>query len=272
MAVSFTIPENIGNMSDAQIFRLARKVSENDTEIARIEADLKQIRADANKTKAEVKRTKAQVAGVTGSGTIGKKASIRVSDKGIGGSGVNVNGKGFSLGGGVMRGLGPAFYVFGAARAIGGIAQKWQEEEETRQLFGPGEVAGRASAAVARAIFGTFTGTFADALGPIITAMAGFLGPGYSESAAKMVEDIRNLPKGIRTRAETIERMSKALGKAAKFEVDELAYLDSYTPPNIVVGTSRELKNLREQLKTLNQSEISDAKKLIYESELAGMD
>lgn len=269
---SFVVPPNIGELSDAQIFRLARKVASFDGEIAKIEAELKTMRAQANATKADVKRTNAKVAAVTGAGPIGQRASVRLSAGGVNANGVKLNGRGFSVSGGVMRGLGPAFYVFGAAQAIGGIARKWREEEETRQLFGASEVAGRASAAIARTIFSTFSNFLADTLGEVGTAIAGFAGPDAAQEFKKFVEDFRNLPKGIRTEAETIERQSKARLKAAKFEVDELIYLENYTPPNITVGSSRELKSLREQLIRLNQPEISNAKMLIYTKELEAMD
>lgn len=268
---SFTIPANIGDFSDAQIFRLARKVASHDKELSFIEAELKAQRAEQKAQRVEVRRTKAQVQAATGASAVAA-GRVRATATGLTAGPVRLGGKGFTVSQqALLRGAGSMFYVFAATRAAGALANAWERERDTLKQYGAGEVGKRVAAAVFRTVLGTMGGLVGDTLGEIAKPIAGFFGDAAVEGVKRSIEQIRN-PKRIRTGQEALNRLVAAENKAQQWVDEEVSSLQAYVPTGVTVGTSLELLNLRMFMRRFNEGEIADARQRIVQIELEAMD
>lgn len=259
MATSFTIPGNIGDFSDAQIFRLARSVANHEGELKQVEAQLKQLRAEANATKVDVKKVKAVQASRTG-GT-----KLKASTTGLTAGPIKANGKGFTLTPGALRGTG-VFYVFGAVNAIGGLAKFWNENEELRRQYGGGEVLARGARKTIGAVAGTLIEGFLESVAAVQELF------GNKEARDGLARAKENLRLTLMTPAERIEREVRADRKARKFEMEETIYLEKYVPPNVLIGTTAGLQSLREYLLKINQDGIKSGAEAVRKMDFAAQD
>lgn len=267
--------DNIGGATDAQLYRIAVEVAQVSSEVDTIEAELRRIRNEAQRDRAEV-RTRANLTGTATGATVGKispkgRAKLTLDQ---GGASVGNNRARFSIGSRGMLAGGQAFLIFGIANTVGSAARTWNEQQETRERYGAGEVLGRAGRGVLRNVFSP-----SEQLSDTIAEVGKSFGAdeSWARNYKKRVEDALNYL--FETQVEEIERKTRehfarieADRKQNEFVNEQVMFINKYQPPNIQVRTSAEAAAVRQHLWRNNEEEVKNGVENARKINFAGID
>lgn len=257
----------MAEVSDAQLFKMARLLAKHDGDIERIFAGLKRERQAQQKTAREVKVVKAAAQPSIGSGN----GLIKGSKQGLAlGGAVKLGRGGFSISGPALRAANGAFMVFGAAHAATAISKQVRDFSRVQEQHGTQEAVTRVATSVPRNIARLFFDAAAETFGEILGASEATI----TDVKIRLRRAIRQAPLFGDTAAQAVER--RALEKAAAEDADRKAsaFVDEqFMKPikanalqaSAFVRTSREAAAIMKRLDENNAGAVTRARKTVFE-------
>lgn len=254
----------MAEVSDAQLFRIARALAKHESDIARLFTELQKEKRAAAATKRDVKIVKATTGINTPLGT------IKANRAGLNLFGLGIRGGGFTLSGGVMRGAQGGLMVLGAAHAAGAIAKEVREFNKVQEKYGTQEASGRVAKRIPRSVAKLFFDTAAEAFGAILGATDDVI----TDTKITLRNAIRRAPFFGDSPAQQAEHQAKLKAASEDASRTATAFIDEqFTKPikanalaaSAYVRTSREAAAIMARLNENNKGQEIRTYKAIYD-------